>query len=180
MLRIVLGATENYDDSTSEFVKQGGIEIDLEHSLLSLSKWESRWEKPFLSKDAKTEAEILSYIQCMCLDPEMAPEAFHHLSQENVEDINRYIDRKMTATWFAEAPGAPKTSEVITSELIYYWMTVFNIPFEAESWHINRLFTLIRICNIKQSPPKKMSRQEIAQRNRELNAKRKERFNTTG
>ncbi len=180
MLRIVIGATENYDDSSSEFVKQGGIEIDLEHSLLSVSKWESKHEVPFLNKEEKTGEEVLDYIRCMCLTPDTPPELFHNLSQANIEDINRYIDRKMTATWFAEEHGAPKTSEVITAELIYYWMTVFQIPFEAEHWHLNKLFTLIRICNIKQAKPKKMSRQEIAARNRELNAKRKERFNTTG
>jgi hypothetical protein len=180
MLRIIIGATENYDETNAEFVKQGGIEIDLEHSLLSLSKWESEHEKPFLAGGEKTGEEVLDYIECMCLTPETPPELFQHLSQANVEAVNAYIDRKMTATWFAEAPGAPRTSEVITAELIYYWMTVFQIPFTCETWHLNRLFTLIRICNIKQAKPKKMSRQEIAARNRELNAKRKERFNTTG
>jgi hypothetical protein len=102
------------------------------------------------------------------------------LSKDNLEAINAYIERKMTATWFVEQPGAPKSREVITSELIYYWMTVFNIPFECETWHLNRLFTLIRIANIKQSKPKKMTAAEVATRNRELNAQRKAQWGTRG
>jgi len=109
------------------------------------------------------------------------PEDFlQKLSQENYAVINKYIERKMTATWFSDQPGSPKSSEVITSELIYYWMTVFTIPFDCETWHLNRLFTLIRICNVKQSKPKKMTRAEQAQRNRELNARRKQQLGTTG
>jgi hypothetical protein len=180
MLRIVIGATENYDESQSEFVKDGGTVIDLEHSLLSLSKWESEYEQAFLGTTKKTGEEVIGYVRCMCLTPDIPPELFNQLSKENLEAVNAYIDAKMTATWFSEDPGAPKTREVITNELIYYWMTTFQIPFECEKWHLNRLFTLIRICNIKQSKPKKMSRAEMAARNRELNAKRKERFNTTG
>lgn len=180
MLRIVVGATENYDEQSSSFVKQGGTALELEHSLLSLSKWESEFEKPFLGAKKKTGEEVLGYIRCMCLTPDTPPEVFQHLSEDNLKDVNSYIDAKMTATWFSDQPGAPKTSEVITAELIYYWMTVFSIPFECENWHINRLFTLIRICNIKQAKPKKMSRTEMAQRQRELNAQRKAQTGTTG
>jgi hypothetical protein len=180
MLTINVGETQMFDEGKQEFTVSGGVPLRLEHSLSSLSKWEEKFEKPFLGKDPKSEEEVLFYIRCMCIDPDHAPEALHHLSQSNVDEINAYVDSKRTATWFTDDPGAPKTSETITSELIYYWMTVFNIPFECDKWNLNRLFTLIRICNIKQQPPKKMSRAEIAARNRELNAKRKERFNTTG
>jgi hypothetical protein len=145
-----------------------------------VSKWESEFEKAFLGSQQKSGEEVLGYIRCMCLTPDVPPEVFHKLDQDNINEINAYIDARMTATWFNDPPGAPKTNEVITAELIYYWMTAFQIPFECERWHLNRLFTLIRICNIKQSKPKKMSRAEIAQRNRDLNAKRRERFNTTG
>jgi hypothetical protein len=107
-------------------------------------------------------------------------EIFLKLNEENIQEIGDYIEAKMTATWFNEQPGEPPSREVITSELVYYWMTMFNIPFECEHWHLNRLFTLIRICNVKQAPPKKMSRAEIAQRNRELNAQRKAQLGTTG
>jgi hypothetical protein len=180
MLTITVGADEVYDESSGTFGAQGGFELQLEHSLVSLSKWESEFEKPFLGKDAKTPEEVLAYVRCMLLTPNPPGDFLHKLSKENLESINVYMDRKMTATWFSEQPGAPKTREVITSELVYYWMTVFNIPFECETWHLNRLFTLIRIANIKQAKPKKMSRSEIAARNRELNAQRKAQLGTRG
>jgi len=179
MLIIRVGATEGYDESTASFVESGGTVLELEHSLLSLSKWESLYEKPFLGKAEKTAEEVISYIRFMCLDEFIPPEVLGQLSEKNFEDINTYINAKQTATWFSEA-GAPQTREVVTSELIYYWMTVFNIPFTCEEWHINRLFTLIRICNIKQAKPKKMSRSEMAQRNRELNAQRRQQMGTKG
>jgi len=179
MLSIVVGATEAFDEAKQEFTTQGGIELHLEHSLLSLSKWESIHEKPFLEKTSKTPEEILSYIRCMLLGEIPREEILQQLSEENVEQINVYINRKMSATWFSDL-GAPQSREIITSELIYYWMTVFHIPFECETWHLNRLFTLIRICNVKQSKPQKMSRAEIAKRNRELNAQRKAQLGTKG
>jgi|SRR3954447_2789442 len=180
MLELVVGATEMYDSSSQEFTTEGGVRLQLEHSLLSLSKWESIAEKPFLGKGTKTEEEVFLYIKCMVIDPKIPPEVFQQLDGEHYKAINEYIERRMTATWFADAPGAPQTRDVITSELIYYWMTVFNIPFSCEEWNLNRLFTLIRVCNVKQAKPKKMSRTEIAQRNRELNARRKAQLGTTG
>jgi hypothetical protein len=180
MLTITVGATDVYDEATGTFGDHGGAELQLEHSLVSLSKWESIHEKAFLGTAEKTSEEVLSYVECMVLGEIPPGEILQQLSDKNVEDINRYIDRKMTATWFSEQPGAPKAREIITSELIYYWMTVFNIPFECENWHINRLFTLIRICNIKQDKPKKMSRAEVGRRNRELNAQRRAQMGTKG
>jgi hypothetical protein len=180
MLTITVGATDVYDESADKFSTEGGVELQLEHSLISLSKWESEFEKPFLGKEDKTSEEVLAYIRCMIVTPNPPEDILQRLSKENLEAVNAYIDRKMTATWFSEQPGAPTTREVITSELVYYWMTVFQIPFECESWHLNRLFTLIRICNIKQAKPKKMSRAEIAARNRELNAQRKAQLGTRG
>lgn len=180
MLTIRVAPTELFDESKQEFVKRGGTVLALEHSLVSLSKWEQIFEKPFLAKEAKTAEEVIEYVRCMCLTPGITPDIFHRLSEENLEEINAHINAKMTATWFSETPGAPKTNEVVTSELIYYWMTVFNIPFECERWHLNRLFTLIRICNVKSAKPKKMSRTAIAERNRQLNAQRKSQLGTTG
>jgi len=180
MLTIVVSAVESFDDTTQEFVSKGGTALVLEHSLVSLSKWESEHEKPFLGKEEKTEEEVISYIKAMTLTPNVPAEIFTQLSEDNFIEINRYIESKQSATWFSEAPGAPKSSEVITSELIYYWMTVFNIPFETETWNLNRLFNLIRICNIKAAKPKKMSRQEQAQRQRDLNAQRKAQLGTRG
>jgi hypothetical protein len=180
MLTITVGATDLYDESADKFSTQGGVDLQLEHSLVSLSKWESEFEIPFLGKSDKTTEEALAYIRYMVMTPNPPGDFLQRLSKENLQTIHAYIDRKMTATWFSEQPGAPKSREVITSELIYYWMTVFTIPFECETWHLNRLFTLIRICNIKQSKPKKMNRAETARRNRELNAQRRSQLGTTG
>lgn len=180
MLTIMVPGVEHFNEKSQEFVTRGDVVLELEHSLVSLSKWESIFEKPFLSSKDKTGEEVIGYVKAMTLTPEVPEETFYKLSDENLKAINNYIDAKMTATWFHEAPGAPQSRDVITAELIYYWMIVFQIPFECERWHLNRLFTLIRICNIKQAKPKKMSRAEIAARNRELNAQRKTQLGTRG
>lgn len=180
MLTITVGATESFDDEKQEFVDNGGVVLQLEHSLVSLSKWESIHEKPFLGDKSKTTEEILSYVECMAIDKIPRGEILHQLSKKNVEEINAYIDRKMTATWFSEIEPRSRNQETVTAELVYYWMTLFNIPWEAQHWHLNRLFTLIRICNLKQQKPKPMSKAEIARRNRELNAKRRAELGTKG
>jgi hypothetical protein len=180
MLKIVVPGIELFDDESQEFVTQNDFTLELEHSLVSLSKWESIYEKPFLGEGEKSTEEVVGYIKTMALTPEVPEEIFYKLSEENVTKINEYIDAKMTATWFSDAPSTPRSREVITSEVIYYWMIAFQIPFECETWHLNRLFTLIRVCNIKQAKPEKMSRAEIAARNRELNAQRKAQFGTKG
>jgi hypothetical protein len=179
MLKIVVGGEEMFDEDTETFIKQGGTSIELEHSLVSLSKWESKFEKPFLGKVEKTPEEVIGYIEAMILG-EVPEGIISKLSEANITEINDYIDAKMTATWFREAPGAPQTREVITSELIYYWMIAFEIPWEAQTWHLNRLFTLIRVCNLKQAKPKKMSRSEAAARQRDLNAQRRAQLGTKG
>jgi hypothetical protein len=180
MLRIIIPGEEFFDDNTQEFVTVGDATLELEHSLASLSKWESIYEKPFLGKEEKTSEEVLGYIKAMTIGPEIPPEVFSRINDQNILQINEYIDAKMTATWFVDRPGAPKTHEIITAELIYYWMITFQIPFECENWHLNRLFTLIRVCNIKNATPKKMSRSELAKRNRDLNAQRRAQLRTTG
>lgn len=180
MLTIVVPGVEMFDEQSQEFVTRDDVTLELEHSLISLSKWEQKHEKPFLGKAEKTTEEVLDYVKQMTLTPNVPEEVYHKLSEENIIAINDYIDAKMTATWFNEPPGAPKSRDVITAELIYYWMITFQIPFECENWHLNRLFTLIRVCNIKSSKPQKMSRSEAAARQRELNAQRKKQLGTKG
>jgi hypothetical protein len=180
MLTLVVPGIEHFDEESQEFVTRGDVTLELEHSLVSLSKWESKHEKPFLGKGDKTTEQVFDYIKLMTLTPNVPEEVFLRLSEDNITDINNYIDAKMSATWFNEPPGAPRSRDVITAELVYYWMIEFHIPFECETWHLNRLFTLIRVCNIKQAKPKKMSRSEIAARNRELNAQRRQQLGTKG
>jgi hypothetical protein len=180
MLTIVVPGVEMFDDVTQEFTTEGDVVLELEHSLVSLSKWESKHEKPFLGNDDKSTEDVIDYIKCMTLTPEVPEVIFQKLSEHNIKLINEYIEAKMTATWFSDMPGAPKSREVITAEIIYYWMVAFNIPFECERWHLNRLFTLIRVCSIKQSKPRQMSKTEIARQNAELNAQRRAKYGTRG
>jgi hypothetical protein len=179
MLKLTILGEESWNKEKEEFVYSDAIVLELEHSLVSLSKWESIWEKPFLSKDEKTSDQILSYIQCMC-DEEIPVEIFAKLAQKDLDKITDYIDAKMTATWFSDEQKGSKNGEIITSELIYYWLVAFTIPFEVQHWHLNRLLTLIKVCSIKQQKPKKMSRSELMARNRMLNEQRRRQLGTNG
>ena len=171
---------EGWDEIKEEFVEPEVKVLQLEHSLVSLSKWESRWNKPFLTKQEKTEAELLDYIKCMTLTQNVNPDIYFHLSKENVEQIKNYIDAPMTATTFRRDNRGGSNREQVTAELIYYWMIALNIPFECQKWHLNRLLTLVRVCNIKNQPAKKMSKRKLMSRNRALNEARKKRLNTKG
>lgn len=180
MLNITIPATETFDEIKGEFVYTKEQTLQLEHSLLSISKWESKWCKPFLGKQEKTSEEIIDYIKCMTLNKTVSDEVYNCLTQSNINSINDYIGAPMTATSFSINERGSRNSEQITSELIYYWMIALNIPFECQKWHINRLLTLIRVCNIKNQPPKKMSKREIISRNAALNAARRQQLNTKG
>lgn len=180
MLTITVPMSEGFNRETQEFVTLVGFELKMEHSLVTLSKWESHFKKPFLSDKDKTNEEMLWYIKAMILNKKVPPEIFLRMSQQNVKDINAYIDDSMTATWFNELPNPRKSRETITAELIYYWMIEFGIPVEFQHWHLNRLLTLIKVCSHKKAPPKKMSPREAMQQQRELNERRRAEFKTTG
>lgn len=180
MLQITIPATEQFNEETNEFVTTKAQTLQLEHSLISLSKWESKWCKSFIDSKNKTNEETLDYVRCMTLTSNVKPEVYQCLTPQNIADINAYIDAPMTATVFNDMGDKGGKKDVITSELIYYWMIANNIPFECEKWHLNRLITLIRVCNIKNTPPKKMSQRDIMSRNAALNAARRQQMNSRG
>lgn len=180
MLKITIPATELFDEKTQTFITVKEQPLTLEHSLLSLSKWESKWHKPFLGKEAKTFEQQLDYIRCMTITQNVDPSAYYALTQEQLKKIDDYIQDPMTATWFNDKNQPKNGKEVITAEIIYYWMKSLQIPFDCEKWHLNRLLTFIRVCNIKDAPEKKMSKREIYSRNRALNDARRKKYNTTG
>ena len=180
MLRITIPAVEQWDEIKQEFIQTKEQTLQLEHSLVSLSKWESKWNKPFLSKEAKTNEETIDYIKCMTISHNVDPEVYNFLTTEHIEQINKYIEAPMTATTFVEDKNGRRNREVITAELIYYWMIALTIPFECQKWHLNRLLTLIRVCNIKNAPPKKMGKKATASHYAQLNAARRQQMNTRG
>lgn len=180
MLQITIPDREQFDEIKQEFVYVKGQTLQLEHSLISLSKWESKWCKSFFIKGEKTPEETIDYIKCMTLTKNVDPELYNYLTKENIDQILKYIDAPMTATTFHEDKTNSTSRERITSELIYYWMIALNIPFECQKWHLNRLLTLIRVCNIKNQPPKKMGKRQLMSRNTALNAARRKQLNTKG
>jgi hypothetical protein len=186
LLKITIPAREAddlWDEENQVFIPvpaQKEQILCLEHSLVSLSKWESKWCKAFFSKREKTYEETIDYIRCMTITPNVNPDVYYNISDENIAEISKYIEAPMTATVFSEDTTRKNNRETITSELIYYWMIESKIPFECQKWHINRLLTLIRVCNIKNAPPKKRSRSEIMRQQAALNAARRKKLNTKG
>lgn len=181
MLQITVPISpEIWDEKNEEFIEPKTASLQLEHSLVSISKWESKWHKPFLSKEPKTVEETIDYIKCMTLTQNVKSEVYDHLSKENIEEINAYIDDPKTATTFSKDRKSARSREIITSELIYYWMIALNIPFECQKWHLNRLLTLIRVCEVKNTPGKKMSQREVLNQYAAINAANRKRFNTKG
>lgn len=180
MLVLVIEGEETYNEETKEFGStHPTVVLELEHSLLSLSKWESKHQKPFLSSAKKTPEEIYDYLKFMVVTPGGDLDALDRCSQANLNEVQQYIDSSQSATTFGSMPERRGPAEVITAELIYFWLSNFNIPFEVELWHLNRLFALVKIANIKTNP-KKMSAREAAQQNRELNERRRAEMGTSG
>lgn len=181
MLQITVPISpEGWDEKNEVFVQAKIATLQLEHSLVSISKWESTWHKPFLSKSEKTHEETIDYIKCMTLTQNVKQEVYEHLTRDNIEEINKYIEDPKTATTFSGDKKSAPNREIITSELIYYWMIALNIPFECQKWHLNRLLTLIRVCNVKNTPGKKLSQRQIMSNNAALNAARRKKLNTKG
>lgn len=181
MLELMIPGKELWDDDKQEFIYTKSHNIQFEHSLVSLSKWESKWCKPFLSKDEKSREETLDYIRCMTITQNVKSEVYDYLSSDLLDRITDYIDAPMTATWFSErSKGKSSKPEVITAEIIYYWMIVHNIPVDFQKWHLNRLLTLIRVCSIKNNPPSKVDKKELLNDRKALNESRRQEFNTKG
>lgn len=179
MLQLKIPAFEYFDDESQTFHQIKETVLRMEHSLISISKWESRWNKPFISSKKNVE-ETIDYARCMTITQNVNPVVYLKLTDEHIEKINEYIELPMTATTFTEEQNRAHNRQIITAEIIYYWMIVHNIPSEYRTWHLNQLITLIRVCNIKNSPPKKMSAKERASHNRALNAARRQALNSKG
>ena len=179
MLRLKIVKAEGFDETTNRFVETEALVLELEHSLLSLSKWESKWEIPFLSTQDKTTEQVLDYIRMMFSGDEFPEGLLEKFSGENFEEINAYINAKMTATTINEMKSAP-SREIVTAELIYYWMIALGIPFECQEWHLERLLTLIKVCNIKNAPPDQKSGKASAADRRAINEQRRKELGTRG
>jgi hypothetical protein len=180
MLRLNIVITEGFDDINSQFVDGMTVTVELEHSLVSLSKWESKYEKPFLGEETHSTEQTLDYIEMMILGEIPEENALSHLSAANIKEIQAYIDAKMTATWFNEQNIPKGSREIVTAEIIYYWMITLGIPFECQNWHLNRLLTLVKVCNIKNQPKKNMNKAQSAQMQTELNRQRREATGSSG
>jgi hypothetical protein len=181
MLTVSIPLREFYDEATEEFITLESRVFKLEHSLVSLSKWEMKWCKPFMGKEQKTDEETLDYIRCMMVDEEDAAGGYANIPDDVLTQIYEYINAPMTATWFNERDTRTGINrKVITAEIIYYYMITLNIPMECQNWHLNRLITLIKVCSIKNAPPKKRGQREMYDSRRALNEARCAKLNTSG
>lgn len=179
MLKITIPGGEQYDEVNNEFITLKEATLQLEHSLVSLSKWESKWKKPFLSKEEKTTEQMVDYIRCMTITQSVRPEIYSFVTNDNVAKIQAYIDDSMTATIIGSVAKPPQR-RTITAELIYCWMIALQIPFECQKWHLNRLLTLINVCSIENGPKQKMPKSEVLRRQAAVNAARRRKFGTRG
>lgn len=180
MLQLHFPDMDFFDEQQQKFFTIKGQTIQLEHSLVSISKWEAKWKKPFLSREQKTLEETIDYVRFMTITQNVNPQIYSCLTPEQMQEVNRYIDDPMTATTIKQTEGKGGAMKVITSEEIYYYMISYQIPMECQKWHFNRLMMLIRVCGEKNKPKKKMRKGEIARRNRRLNAARRARMGSLG
>lgn len=180
MLVLQLLAADYYDENKGRFITRKPRKVMLEHSLVSLSRWESKWKESFLSNKKKTREQSLDYIRFMSTSGVLDDETLSMFGPKEMATINEYIEDKMTATTIKRRGPAPHSRDIITAEVIYWWMIQYGIPMECEKWHLNRLLTLIEVCSVKSGPQQKMSRQEEMAQRRMLNASRKAHLNTKG
>lgn len=176
MLKIIIPARKWFDDDTQTFVFQNSAcELILEHSLLSLSKWEAKWKKPFLNDSGqRTDEEFIDYVRCMTINQGIDPKVYYSLTSESIKKIQQYIGDPMTATTIKRRPNKrPGGKKIVTSELIYAWMVNYGIPFECQKWHLNRLMMLIEVCGIENGEKQKMSKSDVMRENASLNAMRR-------
>lgn len=180
MLKMLIKGVDYWDEAEERFIKTKDTELCLEHSLVSVSKWESKWHKHFIGNDNLTQEMLVDYVRCMTLTQNVNPEVYYAITDDQYGQIKEYISDSMTATWFSESTEKKYSRDIITSEIVYYWMIALQIPFECQKWHLNRLLTLIRVCNEKNQPEKKMSQSEVMRRNREINEARRRALNSKG
>lgn len=180
MLQITIPTIDLWDEVSEKFVSIEGQTLELEHSLVSLAKWESKWCKAFLGKEEKTNEEVRDYIRCMTLTPNVNPDIYNYLTGENFKEVNEYIQAPMTATTFSDNKTSRGSRQIITAEVIYAWMFSLQIPMECQYWHLNRLMTQVRACSVMNQSPKKMSKRDIMSQNAALNAARRQKMNSKG
>lgn len=180
MLKVTIPGDEFWDEKKEEFVHTKDVTLSLEHSLVSLSKWEAKWHKPFLGTGEKSVEETVDYIRCMTLTQNVDSSVYQFIDDNTMKQVSDYIADPMTATWFSKNDNSPPSREVVTAEVVYYWMIALNIPFECQKWHLNRLLTLIRVCNAKNAPSKKLGKKQLAKRNAALNAARRKNLGSKG
>lgn len=186
MLTITIPPGEFYDESKNEFIYVKEQVLQLEHSLVSLSKWESKWHKPFLSKRGLTREETIDYIRCMTVTQNVDPSCYYGINNEILSQVIAYIEDPMSATTVARyKTDQNKSNKVITAELIYYWMISLGIPFDCRKWHLNRLLMLIEVCSIENEKAMggkngKMSKKETMAWNKAQNKARRAKFGSKG
>ncbi|MBQ1555236.1 MAG: hypothetical protein II828_01105 [Clostridia bacterium] len=180
MIEITVPASDWWDEQSEQFLPIEQAILQLEHSLVSVSKWEAKWHKAFLGRKEKTAEELLDYVRCMTLTPNVNALVYYGLTEQNIQQINEYIEAPMTATRFPEKEQKHSRRETVTAELIYYWMISLNIPFECQYWHLNRLLALVRVCSLKNQPPKKMKQKDLLKRNAAINTQRRKQLHTKG
>ena len=180
MLKLTVVLSSSLDNETQEFIDET-FDIELEHSLASLSKWEEIWEKPLMTTQHKTDEMNFSYLECMCVTPNVTPEVFRKLTEEQMTQISEYLEKKQTATWFNDQQPEAKSGEALTAELIYFWMDSFRIDWQAQYWPLNKLLTLVKVHSVKQdNKPKPINRRQRQMDIARINAQRMAELGTKG